>query len=96
MSELAVDSLVVNQNNRGERMSYSPDKLAELHVLMLYSSSAGLEGIKIHKSAEPSVISAARRLYESGFITQVDGGYLTPLGSEAADHAQSLLTMLNA
>ena len=77
-------------------MSYSPENLAELHVLMLYSSSASLEGIKIHKTAEPSVIAAAKRLFESGFITQVDGGYLTSLGSEAADHAQSLLTMLNA
>lgn len=77
-------------------MSYTPDNLAELHVLMLYDSSASLEGIKIHKNAEPSVIAAAQRLYDGGFITQVDGGYLTPLGGEASEHAHSLLTMLNA
>ena len=77
-------------------MSYSPENLAELEVLMLFSSSTSLEGIKIHKVAEPSVISAAQRLFEGGFITQVDGGYLTPLGSEAVEHAHSLFTMLNA
>jgi uncharacterized protein (TIGR02647 family) len=77
-------------------MSYSPENLAELEVLMLFNSSTGLEGIKIHKIADPSIISAGQRLFEGGFITQVDGGYLTPLGSEAAEHAHSLLTMLNA
>jgi len=41
------------------------------------------------------LISAARRLFEGGFITLVDGGYLTPLGREAAEHAHSLFAMLN-
>ena len=77
-------------------MSYSPENLAELEVLMLFSSSTSLEGIKIHKIAEPSVISAAQRLFDGGFITQVDGGYLTSLGSEAVEHADSLFTMQNA
>ncbi len=77
-------------------MSYSEENLAELHVLMLYDPSASLEGIKIHKNADPSVIAAAERLFDGGFITQVDGGYLTSLGSKAADDARTLLTMLNA
>jgi uncharacterized protein (TIGR02647 family) len=33
--------------------------------------------------------------YEKGLTTQVDGGYLTSLGQEAAKHAQSLLTILD-
>ena len=77
-------------------MSYTPENLAELDLLMLYNLSTSLEGIKIHKTAEPAVIAAARRLFEGGFITQADGGYLTALGIEAAEHAQSLFTMLNA
>jgi uncharacterized protein (TIGR02647 family) len=77
-------------------MSYSTENLAELNLLILYQSSASLEGIKIHKSAEPSIISAAERLFDSGFITQIDGGYLTPLGAEAEEHAQALLMMLSA
>lgn len=77
-------------------MSYSVENFAEVNLLMLYQSSTSLTGIKIHKTADPSIIVAAQRLFGAGFITQVDGGYLTPLGVEAADHAQSLLMMLNA
>jgi len=77
-------------------MLYTPENFAELDVLMLFSSSTSLEGIKIHKIAEPTVISAAQRLFARGFITQVDGGYLTQLGSEAAEHAHLLFSMLNA
>jgi hypothetical protein len=64
-------------------MSYTPQNLAELKVLMLFNSPTSLEGIKIHKSA-------------GGFITQVDGGYLTQLGIETAEHAHSLFYLLNS
>ncbi len=77
-------------------MSYTPQNLAELEVLMLFESPSGLEGIKIHKTADAAIIVAARHLYEGGFITQVDGGYLTPLGIQAAEHAHSLYLMLNS
>jgi uncharacterized protein (TIGR02647 family) len=68
-------------------MSFTPENRAELTVLMLYKSATHLDGIKIHKSADPDITAAAQRLYDGGFITQVDGGYLTPLGSTAAEHA---------
>ncbi len=77
-------------------MSYTSENLAELNVLMLYDLSTNLEGIKIHKTADPSVITAAHSLFEKGIITLEDGGYLTALGREAAEHAQSLFTMLEA
>jgi uncharacterized protein (TIGR02647 family) len=77
-------------------MSYTPQNIAELNVLMLFKSPSGLEGVKIHKTAEAAVISAAQHLYEGGFLTQVDGGYLTPLGIQAAEHAHSLYAMLNS
>lgn len=77
-------------------MSYTPENLAELEVLMLFDLSTSQEGIKIHKTAEPTRISGAQSLYEKGFITQTDGGYLTDLGRKAAEHAQFLHTMLNA
>lgn len=76
-------------------MPFPEDNIAELHVFMLFDLSSGLEGIKIHKTADKSLISAAKRLYENGFITQVDGGYLTELGTEAAEHTQALQTMLS-
>ena len=77
-------------------MSYTPENHAELNVLMLYKSSSSLEGIKIHKTADPSLIAAAQRLFGAGFITRVDGGYLTPSGIEAAEHAHLLYDMLHS
>ncbi len=77
-------------------MSYTPENLAELNVLMLYDLSTNQEGIKIHKTADPTMIVAAQSLYDKGIITLEDGGYLTTLGHEAAEHAQSLFTMLEA
>ena len=78
-------------------MLYTSENHAELDVLMLYKSSTALEGIKIHKKAEPSLIAAAKRLFDAGFITRADGGYLTtPIGSEAAEHAHLLYDMLHA
>lgn len=77
-------------------MSFTPQNLAELKVLMLFSSPTGLEGIKIHTSAAPELIAAARHLHAEGFTTQVDGGYLTQLGIETAEHAHSLFYLLNS
>ena len=77
-------------------MLYTPENHAELDLLMHYKSASSLEGIKIHKNAEPALIAAGQRLFESGLTTQVDGGYLTPAGSEAAEHAHLLYDMLHA
>ena len=77
-------------------MSYTSQNLSELKVLMLFNSSTSLEGIKIHKSAAPDLIAAAQHLHSGGFITQVDGGYLTQLGIETAEHAHSLFYLLNS
>ena len=77
-------------------MTFTEDNVTEMNVFLLFDLTTNQEGIKIHKSAEPPVIAAAKRLFEKGFITQVDGGYLTNLGNEAAEQAQSLYTMLNA
>ena len=77
-------------------MHFTTENLAELDVLLLYDLSTTQEGIKIHHTAEPAMITAAQSLFEKGFITLVDGGYLTTLGHKAAEHAQTLFTMLNA
>ena len=76
-------------------MSFSPEKIAELNLLLQFSPATSLKGIKIHHGADPALIAAAQRLYECGFTTLGDGGYLTALGSKAAEHAQVLFTMLN-
>ena len=77
-------------------MSYTPENIAELDLLMLFDLATSETGIKIHKTASPAAIAAAQRLFEKGFITQEDGGYLTNLGFVAVEHAQSLYALLNA
>ena len=77
-------------------MSYSPELIEEINLLALYNISSTQEGIKVHKTAGAAAVAAAQRLYDKGLITQADGGYLTNLGIEAAEHAQSLLTILSS
>lgn len=75
-------------------MSYTPDLVEEIKLLILYKVSSTQEGIKVHKAAGAAAIAAAKRLHAKGLITQADGGYLTNLGIEATEHARALLTIL--
>ncbi len=75
-------------------MSYTPELVAELEILVLFNLGNSQEGLKIHQTAAPKAIAAAQRLFEKELITQADGGYLTSLGRDAAEHAQGLLTIL--
>jgi uncharacterized protein (TIGR02647 family) len=76
-------------------MPFKPDLLEELNVLIKFNAGSQ-EGLKVHKTAPQYVIDAASRLFEKGLITKMDGGYLTPLGQEAVDHAQKLHLLLAA
>ena len=68
-------------------MMFTADILDEINVLACFNLDSSQEGIKVHAStAETDVINATKRLFEKGLITQADGGYLTPLGHEAAEH----------
>jgi len=77
-------------------MSYTEENIAELDLLMRFDFSNLQAGIKIHKTADPAAITAAHRLFEKGMINQEDGGYLTSSGIQAVEHAQALITLLNA
>lgn len=77
-------------------MPINDDIVAEIHLLSLFNLSSHQEGLKVHGTANPHLIEAARRLFTKGLITQQDGGYLTDLGVEAAEHAQCMLTILNS
>jgi uncharacterized protein (TIGR02647 family) len=77
-------------------MPYTPDLVHELNTLIRFDLATSQHGIKVHKTADPAVIAATRRLHEKGLLTQVDGGYLTGLGRDAAEHAQGLLTILTS
>jgi uncharacterized protein (TIGR02647 family) len=75
-------------------MPYTPELVQELNTLIRFDLDTGQQGIKVHKTAAPEVISAVQRLFSKGLVTQADGGYLTSLGREAAEHAQSMLGLL--
>ena len=68
----------------------------EVELLTFFNLSTSHEGIKIHHEASSERISAAERLFAKGLITQKDGGYLTPLGQQAAENVQALVRLLNA
>ena len=75
-------------------MPYTPDLVEELNTLIRFDLECGQHGIKVHKTADAEVIAAVQRLHAKGLITQIDGGYLTSLGREAAEHAQTTLGLL--
>ncbi|MDO6747814.1 TIGR02647 family protein [Gilvimarinus sp. 1_MG-2023] len=78
-------------------MPFSQEQLNELNLLALFHSSSSQEGIKVHKhSADPATVAAAERLYTRGLVTQPDGGYLTPLGSEITEQVHKLQSVLNS
>lgn len=77
-------------------MPYTPDLVHELNTLIRFDLETSQQGIKVHKNADPDVIAATRRLHDKGLLSLADGGYLTGLGRDAAEHAQALLTILTS
>jgi uncharacterized protein (TIGR02647 family) len=75
-------------------MRLSTEVIQEIEVLSMFPRESATLGIKIHHDADPGHIAAAKRLYYKHIITLEDGGYLTPLGVEAADQCQALLRIL--
>lgn len=77
-------------------MRITDETVAEIHLLSLFNLASVQEGVKVHRDAEPHLIEAAKRLFDKGLTTQSDGGYLTDLGIEVAEHVERMLTILNA
>jgi len=75
-------------------MALSPEIIDEINLLALFNLESVQEGIKVHTQTNPQAAVAAERLFEKGIVTQQDGGYLTDLGIEAAEHLQRLLLIL--
>jgi uncharacterized protein (TIGR02647 family) len=83
-----------NSIHQEDAMPYTQDLVEELNVLVRYNLSTTQEGLKVHKTAAPDIISATQRLFSKGLVTQEDGGYLTHLGLETAERAQAILNIL--
>ena len=76
-------------------MTFTAGTIEELNLLLQFDSSTLDRGIKVHSSARREVIAACQSLFDSGLVTQRDGGYLTDAGIEALAHAQSLAGLLH-
>ncbi len=78
---------------------FDPELTEELNLILRFPRESLMQGLKIHHDASQSIVDAASRLYAKGVITQPDGGYLTDLGLDIAEHARriqdALLMKLN-
>lgn len=77
-------------------MRFNPELIAELEVLALFNLDNHQEGIKVGSDASPALIAAAKRLHDKELTDQPDGGYLTSLGTDAAESVQLLLNILTS
>ncbi len=77
-------------------MTFTSDLVFELNTLIRFDLATTQQGVKVHKTADEAVIAAIRRLHAKGLLTLPDGGYLTSLGRDAAEHAQAVLTILTS
>lgn len=75
-------------------MPYNNELIEEINLLTRFDLDTNQAGIKVHSSADTTVVAATQRLFDKGLVSQVDGGYLTILGRTAAEHAQDLLHIL--
>jgi uncharacterized protein (TIGR02647 family) len=75
--------------------TYSDTFFDEVKLLAKFPEKSQLEGLKVHKDADSTVIQAAQSLFEKGLISQHDGGYLTDSGLEIAEHLHHVILALN-
>lgn len=75
-------------------MIFEQQHTDELNLLLKFPTKSLMQGLKIHHDADPQVIAAAKRLYEKGITTQIDGGYLTNLGLDLVEHAKVIQAAL--
>lgn len=76
-------------------MQFNPEMAQELNLILKFPDKSLMQGLKIHHDADPDVIDAAKRLHDKGVISQPDGGYLTDLGHDLAEHAQVIQSALS-
>ncbi len=77
-------------------MPISQDLVDEMTLLAQFDLHSMQKGIKVHEEAGELMQAAARRLHDKGLTDQADGGYLTSLGHDAAEHIQNLLQILKS
>ncbi|MBV7299572.1 TIGR02647 family protein [Enterovibrio paralichthyis] len=77
-------------------MPFQTELVDELNILVQFSLSSDMTGIKVHSDADPRLVAATARLYDKKLITAKDGGYLTSIGRDAVEHAKEALRILKS
>jgi len=75
-------------------MPFTQELNEELNLILKFPHKSLMQGLKIHHDADPSMVAAAQRLFSKGIVSQPDGGYLTNLGHDLAEHAKVIQTAL--
>jgi len=76
-------------------MPFTKELTEELNLILKFPNKSLMQGLKIHNDDDPSLVGAAKRLFEKGIVDQPDGGYLTDLGHDLAEHAQVIQLALS-
>ena len=77
-------------------MTIKQELVDEIELLLRYNLDSTQEGIKVHHSAREGLVTAIERLHKKGLVDSKDGGYLTDLGHEVAEHTQAALRVLTS
>lgn len=75
-------------------MPFNQSLTEELNLILKFPDQSLMQGLKVHQDADTNVIDAAKRLHQKGIISQPDGGYLTDLGHDLAEHAKVIQSAL--
>ncbi len=75
--------------------AYPEDLFDEIKLLAKFPEESHMEGLKIHRDADPVLIKSAKSLFNKGIISQDDGGYLTDSGREMAEHLHMVLDTMS-
>ena len=75
--------------------AYPEDLFDEIKLLAKFPEESHMEGLKVHRDADPVLIKSAKSLFNKGIISQDDGGYLTDSGREMAEHLHMVLDTIN-
>ena len=77
-------------------MQLNKNLVEEMELLLKFDLSSARVGLKVHSNADVDMIAAAKRLYEKELVEHEDGGFLTTLGHEAAEHLQAAQQILTS
>ena len=79
-----------------KNLQLNEELIEEMKLILLFPLDSLASGLKIHHDAPVTTRHAAIRLFDKGFITLEDGGYLTELGRELAEHTHNAVTLLTS